>query len=89
MSTHFCKRKIMLYTNINKPSRLLHTVFIGGDGNFRLCRNNKGGGEISDPSLFGDDSFEAVNGEYKDFCSVRGGAPDDTSVIKPPDLQLS
>jgi hypothetical protein len=46
----------------------------------RLARNNKGGGEATDPSLFGDNCFYAPNEDYKDFCRVRGGAPDDTSV---------
>ena len=53
-------------------SELIHTVFIGGDGNFRLRRNNKGGGEKTDPSLFGDDGFYAPNEAFKSFCSVRG-----------------
>jgi len=61
-------------------SHLIHTVFIGGDGSFRLMRNNKGGGEIADPSLFGDTAFYSPQSEYKDFCRVRGGAPDDQSV---------
>ncbi|KIJ32286.1 hypothetical protein M422DRAFT_265964 [Sphaerobolus stellatus SS14] len=61
-------------------SALIHTLFIGGDGNFRLWRNNKGGGEKTDPSLFGDDAFYAPNTEYREFCRVRGGAPDDMSV---------
>ncbi|KIJ45388.1 hypothetical protein M422DRAFT_166915, partial [Sphaerobolus stellatus SS14] len=60
-------------------SELIHTVFIGGDGNFRLRRNNKGGGEKADPSLFGDDAFYAPNENYKVFCSCRGGAMDDQS----------
>jgi len=61
-------------------SHLINTVFIGGDGSFRLMRNNKGGGEITDPSLFGDQMFYAPNDSYKDFCRIRGGAPDDQSV---------
>ena len=43
-------------------------------------RNNKGGGEMTDPSLFGDEAVYAPNEAYKDFCRVRGGAPDDQSV---------
>ncbi|KIJ27639.1 hypothetical protein M422DRAFT_271180 [Sphaerobolus stellatus SS14] len=62
-------------------SSLIHTMFIGGDGNFRLRRKHKGGGEATDPSLFGDDSFYAPNEEYKGFCMVRGGAPDDIKGI--------
>lgn len=61
-------------------SHLIHTVFIGGDGSFRLMRNNKGGGEATDPSLFGDLAFYAPNEEYKLFCRRRGGAPDDQAV---------
>jgi len=59
---------------------LIHTTFIGGDASFRLYRNNKGGGEISDPSLFGDFAFYAPNDDYKIFNRLRGGAPDDQSV---------
>jgi len=43
-------------------------------------RNNKGGGESSDPSLFGDSGFYAPNIAYKNFSRIRGGAPDDQSV---------
>ncbi|KIJ25942.1 hypothetical protein M422DRAFT_192828 [Sphaerobolus stellatus SS14] len=58
-------------------SDLIHTVFIGVDGNFRLRRHNKGGGEKADPSLFGNDAYYAPHPDYKMFCRVRGGAPDD------------
>lgn len=46
----------------------------------RLRRNNKGGGELSDPSIFGDGAFYAENEQYKEFCRVRGGADNETSV---------
>lgn len=46
----------------------------------RLRRNNKGGGEISDPSIFGDGAFYGENEKYKDFCRVRGGADTEISV---------
>ncbi|KIJ36827.1 hypothetical protein M422DRAFT_260687 [Sphaerobolus stellatus SS14] len=62
-------------------SNLIHTMFIGGDGNFRLRQHNKGGGEVVDPSLFGDGAFYAPNDKYKEFCRVRGGAPDDMADI--------
>ena len=61
-------------------SELVNTLFIGGDGSFRLSRNNKGGGEATDPSLFGDLGYYAPNEEYKAFCKVRGGAVDDQAV---------
>ncbi|KIJ42570.1 hypothetical protein M422DRAFT_254354 [Sphaerobolus stellatus SS14] len=65
----------------NHPdSELIHTVYIGGDGNFRLRQHNKGLGEASDPSLFGDDAFYAPDSDYKDFYHVRAGAADDTAV---------
>ncbi|KIJ55894.1 hypothetical protein M422DRAFT_150547 [Sphaerobolus stellatus SS14] len=66
---------------LHPDSELIHTMFIGGDGNFRLRRHNKGGGEAIDPSLFGDDAFYAPNEKYKEFCRIRGGAPDDLSDI--------
>jgi len=50
------------------------------DGNYRLYRNNKGGGETSDPSFFGDQAFYAPNEAYKDFCRVRKGADDENTV---------
>ncbi|KIJ32932.1 hypothetical protein M422DRAFT_265273 [Sphaerobolus stellatus SS14] len=62
-------------------SELIHTMFIGGDGNFRLHRHHKGRGEVVDPSLFGDDAFYAPNEKYKEFCRIRGGAPDDLADI--------
>ena len=46
----------------------------------RLCHNNKGGGESSDPSIFGDGAFYGENEQYKDFCRVWGGADNETSV---------
>ena len=55
-------------------------MFIEGDGNFQLARNNKGGGEATDPSCFGDNGFYSPNDDYKAFCRARGGAPDDTAV---------
>jgi len=62
---------------------LIHTKFIGGDGNFRLQRHHKGGGELKDPSLFGDEAFYAPQSPYPGFCVVRGGAPDDQAVRTP------
>jgi hypothetical protein len=57
-------------------------VFVSGDGNFRLRRHNKGGGELADPSLFGDEAFHVPNAEYKQFCHVRGNDPGDKVVSK-------
>jgi len=71
---------VALYLLLTDNSELRNTVFIGGDGNFRLRRNNKGGGQVTDPSLFGDHAFYAPNEDYKAFNRARGGAPDDTSV---------
>lgn len=68
------------YALSDSSSDLIHTRFIGGDGNFRLRRFHKGGGEEHDPSLFANDAFYAHNEQYKVFCSMRGGAPDDLSV---------
>lgn len=59
---------------------LIYAAYLGGDGTMKLSRNNKGGGEATDPSLFGDDAFYAPNAEYKEFSRARGGAPDDHSV---------
>ena len=61
-------------------SDLKYAIFLAGDGNMRLRRNNKGGGERTDPSLFADGAFYAENEKYKDFCRVRGGADDERSV---------
>jgi hypothetical protein len=65
---------------ILKHRALIYAKFLAGDGNFRLCRNNKGNGEQGDPSLVGDAAFYSPNESYKEFCRVRGGAPDETAV---------
>ena len=36
-------------------------MFVGGDGNFQLVRNNKGDGEATDPSYFGNNAFYSPN----------------------------
>ncbi|KIJ41631.1 hypothetical protein M422DRAFT_255248 [Sphaerobolus stellatus SS14] len=62
-------------------SDLIYATFIAIDGNYRLSRNNKGGGEATDPSYFGDVAFYAPNERYKDFCRARGGADDEIADI--------
>ncbi|KIJ52305.1 hypothetical protein M422DRAFT_776014 [Sphaerobolus stellatus SS14] len=65
----------------NPDSDLIHTVFIGGDGCFRLMRSRKGANEAVNPSLFGGAAMYVPNQEYIEFVIVRGGAPDDQSDI--------
>ncbi|KAF8508051.1 hypothetical protein BU17DRAFT_100086 [Hysterangium stoloniferum] len=64
-----CQESIFLRIGGKTQMRddLKYAIFLGGDGNMRLRRNNKGGGEASDPSLFGDGAFYAENDKYKDF----------------------
>ncbi|KIJ48953.1 hypothetical protein M422DRAFT_247327 [Sphaerobolus stellatus SS14] len=63
-------------------SELIHTMFIGGDGNFRLRRHHKGGGEFSDPSLFGDEAFYAPQNDFREFYKIRGLKPDETVDVR-------
>ncbi|KIJ52939.1 hypothetical protein M422DRAFT_242902 [Sphaerobolus stellatus SS14] len=56
-------------------------MFIGGDGNFHLHRHHKGGGVLSDPSLFGDEAFYAPQNEFKEFYKIHGLTPDEAADI--------
>ncbi|KIJ30823.1 hypothetical protein M422DRAFT_105714, partial [Sphaerobolus stellatus SS14] len=60
---------------------LIYATFMAVDGNYRLSRNKKGGGEAVDPSFFGDNAFYAPNSDYKEYCRVRGGADDELADI--------
>jgi len=61
---------------------LIYAKFIGVDGNYRLARHNKGGGEITDQSYFGDRGFYVQNELYKEYSRVRGAVDSEINVCR-------